>query len=87
MTRPAAGFTPQQQFGQNVRCLRLQSGLTHDVLAQRCNRFKRQLAQIEEGTVMPTLTMIVVLASALEVAPHELLVGISISMDREQAPG
>lgn len=86
MTKPVAPCLPQQQFGQNVRRLRLQSGLTQDVLAQRCSRFKKQIPHIEAGRVVPTLTMIVVLATALGVQPHRLLVGIGVALDIDTGP-
>lgn len=67
---------PQHHFGRNVRRIRQQSGLTQDALARRCARFKKQIPAIEDGAVVPTLSMILVLARALEVPPDLLLVDI-----------
>lgn len=80
MTERVAPLLPQQQFGHNLRRLRLQSGISQEALALRCKRFKNQIPQIEDGAVVPTLTMIVLLAEALEVQPHHLLIGIGIGI-------
>ena len=76
MAEPAANLLPQHQFGQSVRRARLQAGLTQDGLAQRCTRFKKQIPDIEDGAVVPTLSMILVLAHALKITPDLLLVDI-----------
>lgn len=60
-------------FSQNVKRLRIQAGLTQELLSHRCSRFKKQIPEIEEGTAHVTLDMIVTLARALEVEPGQLL--------------
>lgn len=62
-----------QRFGQNVRDLRQAAGLTQDMLAQRCTKYKQQIAQIEDGTARVNLSMIFVLSQALKVDPSRLL--------------
>lgn len=77
MMEATAPLLPQHQFGQSVRRARLQAGLTQVALAQRCPRFKSQIPQIEDGAVVPTLSMILVLAHALQVTPDLLLVDVA----------
>jgi transcriptional regulator with XRE-family HTH domain len=60
-------------FGQNIRKLRLAAGLTQEALAQRCTKYKKQIPSIEDGSANVKLSMIFVLAQALEVDPSVLL--------------
>lgn len=62
-------------FGQTVVRLRQQAGLTQSALAERCTKYKNQVASIEAGMVNPTLSMILVLAKALGVTPATLVGG------------
>lgn len=63
-------------FGRNVRRLRLEAGLDQDEVALQCAKFRDQIAQIEAGSVNPTLSMIVALAQALDVEPSTLIQGV-----------
>jgi transcriptional regulator with XRE-family HTH domain len=60
-------------FGYNVKCLRTARQLTQAAVAEQCGIFRTYLSRIESGEANPSLTVIVALASALEVLPHELL--------------
>jgi len=60
-------------FSLNVRRLRLEAGLTQTDLAQRCNKFKKLIPEIEDGKAKVTLSMIVAMAQALNVEPGVLL--------------
>jgi transcriptional regulator with XRE-family HTH domain len=60
-------------FSENVRRLRMEAGLTQEALAGRCTKYKKQIAKIEAGSAEVNLSMIYVLAQALNVAPGTLL--------------
>ena len=60
-------------FSRNVKRLRLEAGISQEHLAQRCSRYRKQIPQIEDGTVNVTLSMILALAEALGVEPALLL--------------
>ena len=62
-----------QLFSENVRRLRMEAGLTQEALAARCTKYKKQIAKIEAGSAEVNLSMIYVLAQALNVAPGTLL--------------
>ena len=53
--------------GKQVRRLRLQAGLTQDVLSERCGIYRTYLSRIEAGSANPTLLVLIALASTLEV--------------------
>jgi len=61
------------RLGQNVRRIRMEAGLTQELLAERCSKFKAQIPHIEDGTVTSNLAMLLTLAEALEVEPSVLL--------------
>ncbi len=67
--------------GEKVRALRKGSGLSQEVLAERCGIFRTYLSRIESGAANPSLVVLVTLANALEVEPHALLV---LDMGAEQ---
>lgn len=60
----------------NVRRLRTEAGLTQLELAERARVSLQLVNRLESATVMPNLTLnvLVAIASALECDPHELLV-------------
>ena len=60
-------------FGENVRNLRAARQVTQTQVAEQCGIFRTYLSRIESGEANPSLTVIVALAQALEVLPHELL--------------
>ena len=60
-------------FSENVRRIRMEAGISQELLAERCTKYKRQIPHIENGTAKVNLSMIVVLAEALEVDPGTLL--------------
>jgi transcriptional regulator with XRE-family HTH domain len=60
-------------FSHNVQRLRLLAGLSQDALAERCSKYKKQIPKIEDGTAKVNLSMIYVLAQALNVDPATLL--------------
>jgi transcriptional regulator with XRE-family HTH domain len=62
-----------EKFGAIVRALREERGLTQDQLAERAGVSATYIGFIERGDNVPTLTIILQIASALEVRPSELL--------------
>jgi transcriptional regulator with XRE-family HTH domain len=64
----------KEVLGKNVRSLRQGSELTQELLSERCGIFRTYLSRIESGTANPSIAVMVALAQALSVEPHELLV-------------
>ena len=62
----------KKAVGQRVRRLRLGSGATQDVLAERCGIYRTYLSRIEAGAANPTLVVLGALAAALNVELCEL---------------
>lgn len=60
-------------FGENLKKIRLAKGLALRELAARAGLEHAQIARIEDGDVNPTLTTVYFLAEALEMAPCDLL--------------
>lgn len=62
----------KKSVGQRVRRMRLDSGATQDMLAERCGIYRTYLSRIEAGAANPTLVVLAALASALNVDLCEL---------------
>jgi transcriptional regulator with XRE-family HTH domain len=62
-----------EKFGAIVRTLREERGLTQDQLAERAGVSATYIGFIERGDNVPTLTIILQIASALKVRSSELL--------------
>ena len=62
-----------QKFGAVVRSLREKCGLTQEELAERAEVSATYIGYIERGDNVPTLIVILQIASALSVRPAELL--------------
>lgn len=62
-----------EKFGAIVRTLREERGLTQDQLAERAGVSSTYLGFIERGDNVPTLTIILEIASALKVRCSEIL--------------
>ncbi len=60
-------------LGQIIRTLRLQREVTGTELARRCNVTKGLISQIERGTTVPSLDVLVRIAKSLEVPVGQLL--------------
>lgn len=61
-------------LGKKVRSLRQESELSQESLSERCGIFRTYLSRIESGSANPSIAVMVSLALALSVQPHELLV-------------
>jgi transcriptional regulator with XRE-family HTH domain len=62
-----------EKFGAIVRALREERDLTQDQLAERAGVSATYIGFIERGDNVPTLTIILQIASALKVRSSELL--------------
>ncbi len=60
-------------FGQQLRAMRLKRGLSQQTVAERCGSNYPYISELERGLKMPTLTMILRLASALECRVRDLV--------------
>lgn len=67
---------PQSRFGNRVRELRLQAGLSQEQLASKSGLDRTYVSSCERGRRNVSLSTICTLAEALGVAPHELLMGL-----------
>jgi transcriptional regulator with XRE-family HTH domain len=59
-------------FGDAIRTLRKQRGLSQESLALKCGLDRTYVSGIERGVRNPSLTNIFKLAAALEIGPAEL---------------
>lgn len=61
-----------KEFGDNLRRLRKERGLSMETLANIAEIELSQIYRIETGKINPKLTTLLVIAKALEVSPREL---------------
>nr|WP_026111785.1 helix-turn-helix transcriptional regulator [Winslowiella toletana] len=59
--------TIQARFGERIRSLRTQSGMSQEVFADKCGLDRTYISGIERGVRNPTLLVINVLAKGLDV--------------------
>ena len=59
-------------FGQNVRTQRTLKGMTIIQLAEKCEVEYTTISKIERGLINTTVSMVVILARALEIDPKQL---------------
>ena len=64
---------PSEAFGQVLRTLRLERGLSQEALALEAGIQRNYVSLIERGINQPTITIIFKLATALEVQPSQLI--------------
>lgn len=67
---------PREQFGENLRRARTQSGLSQEQLSYRCKLHLTEISRLENGRRDPRLSTIVRLAGGLGMPPAELLAGV-----------
>lgn len=82
---PPRPFSVQRAFGERVRALRHEQGLTQEDLAERCGLFRTYMSRIETGRANPTLTMIQALATSLRVPMATLFEGPPPATPRPRA--
>jgi len=66
-----------RRFGENLTELRARVGLSQVGTAERAGLHRTEVALVEHGRRIPRLDTLVKLAGAVEVAPCELLAGMS----------
>jgi transcriptional regulator with XRE-family HTH domain len=64
---------PSEAFGQVLRTLRLERGLSQEALALEAGIQRNYVSLIERGINQPTITIIFKLSLALEVQPSQLI--------------
>ena len=64
---------PSEAFGQVLRTLRLEGGLSQEALALEAGIQRNYVSLIERGINQPTITIIFKLATAMEVKPSQLI--------------
>jgi transcriptional regulator with XRE-family HTH domain len=62
----------RKQFGARVKELRLASGISQEIFADRCGFARSYMSRVERGGANPSLDAIEVLASAFGVEVAEL---------------
>lgn len=65
-----------RQFGENVRDVRKEKGISQEELAHRAHLHRTQISLIERGMRTPRLDTIELLARALEIQPAKLIPNI-----------
>jgi transcriptional regulator with XRE-family HTH domain len=73
MPRRTSRSPEGQKFGENLRRLRKDRGLSQEALAETADLTADYLGFIERGDNVPTLTVILKLAKALNIDAGELL--------------
>jgi transcriptional regulator with XRE-family HTH domain len=66
----------RQRFGEKVKKMRINTGVTQEVFAEKCGFARPYMSRIETGTANPSLDAIDVLAVALNVSVEELFRGL-----------
>jgi len=62
-----------KQFGEKIRAVRKEKGLSQDKLAELSNIDRSYIGRIDRGEVNITLDKLYTLANALECSPGDLL--------------
>lgn len=70
-------------FGEKLRAERDRLNVSQETLAEIANVHRTHLAALELGKRYPHLTMLLILADALEVAPGTLLEGLAVPTERK----
>lgn len=74
-------------FGDNVRRLRSrEQDLSQEALSFQTGLHRTEIGKLEQGTVEPRLTTLVILADALNVTLDELVAGLPVPRERKPSP-
>jgi len=68
-------------FGQCVRTMRQQQGLTQVVFSERCGFYQTYLSRIENGQANPTINAMEVIATGLGLTIFQLFDRVRLSME------
>jgi transcriptional regulator with XRE-family HTH domain len=63
----------QAAFGQVIRDLRLEAGLSQEALSLSCGRHRTYISLIERGKNSPSITTLWLMAEALGVLPSTVI--------------
>ena len=63
----------QVAFGQVIRDLRLEAGLSQEALSFFCGRHRTYISLIERGKNSPSITTLWLIAEALDVRPSTVI--------------
>ena len=66
----------EKAFGQVIRELRLERGLSQEKLSELCNLDRSYLSEIERGEKTASIRTIVKLADGLNITPSSLIAGM-----------
>jgi transcriptional regulator with XRE-family HTH domain len=70
---PSPPSSLDDAFGQVLRALRTERGLSQEALSLACGRHRTYVSLLERGHNSPTLATVWVLADALDVTPAEMV--------------
>lgn len=65
-----------RQFGENLRRARRKAGLSQEKLGFHSELHRTEIGLLERGARIPRIDTLVKIASALEIAPDELIAGM-----------
>jgi transcriptional regulator with XRE-family HTH domain len=68
-----AALDLQVAFGQVIRDLRLEAGLSQEALSLSCGRHRTYVSLIERGKNSPSITTLWLIAEALKVRPSAII--------------
>jgi transcriptional regulator with XRE-family HTH domain len=72
-----------RRFGEALRRLRLEAGLSMDALGERCGLHRTEISLLERAGREPKLSTIVKVADGLGVTPGYLLAGVDAPIEAE----
>jgi transcriptional regulator with XRE-family HTH domain len=75
-------------FARNVRGLREQKGpgFSQERLSDATRLHRTEIGRIEQASIEPRLTTLVILADALEVKLDDLVAGLPVPVERKPSP-
>ncbi|MCS3650371.1 helix-turn-helix domain-containing protein [Salinibacter ruber] len=80
-----APLQPNEAFGQVVRSLRKEKGLSQEELGFRCDLDRTYISGIERGKRNPTIQSIWFIAEGLDELPETLLAKTNEQIENEKA--
>lgn len=85
-TRDVESTTGRLVFGQRLRELRNARGLSQTALADLCGSNHPFISELERGVKVPSLTMILRLANALDCRVYDLVEVFDVNRSRRGTP-
>ena len=72
-----------RQLGHRIRLARKAKSITQEKLAELANLSTTYIGRLERGEKTPSIDTLVILSSALEVSPLDLLIDLDSSLGKE----